>query len=101
MKHIQSFETFFARNLSEELDQTRHKAAKHIEDIETDNESDKKAEKDVQDYLDDKSEYCPRCGEHNDDCQCQSDDPWSTQNYHRVPPGKKEKSKAKQDFKTK
>lgn len=101
MKHIQSFETFFARSLSEELDQTRHKAAKHIEDIETDNESDKKAEKDAQDYLDDKSNYCPRCSEHKDDCQCAGEDPWSTQNYHRVPPGKKEKSKAKQDFKTK
>jgi hypothetical protein len=101
MKHIQTFETFFARFLSEELDQTRHKAAKHIEDIETDNESDKKTEKDAQDYLDDKSDYCPRCSEHKDDCQCQEDDPWSTQNYHRVPPGKKEKSKAKQEFKTK
>lgn len=101
MKHIRTFESFYAKNLSEELDVTRHKQVKHIEDIETENEKDQRTEKDAQDYLDDNAESCPRCGEHTDDCLCQSDDPWSTQNYHRVPPGKKEKSKAKQNFKTK
>ena len=35
MKHIQTFDAFFTKTLSEELDQTRHKAVKHIEDIET------------------------------------------------------------------
>jgi hypothetical protein len=56
-------------------------------------------EKEVEDYADKESEKCPRCGEHVDDCQCGSNDYWSTQTYHRVPKGELKKSKPKQEFK--
>jgi hypothetical protein len=68
----------------------RHKSVDHIENFEVKDKSDKKAETDAQHYIEDNIDYCPRCGEHQDDCQCGSDDPWSTQNYHRVPKGNAE-----------
>jgi uncharacterized protein (UPF0212 family) len=83
MKHIHSFEVFVTEG-------QRHKPVDHIENIEIEDKSDKKTEKDAQDYVDDNVDYCPRCGEHVDDCDCASSDPWSTQNYHRVPKGKTE-----------
>ena len=49
--------------------------------------------------MDSEKENCPRCGEHVEDCICEEDDPWSTQNYHRVPKGEEHKSKPKQEFK--
>lgn len=60
---------------------------------------DKELEKQIEDELEDISEDCPRCGEHVDACECAEKDPWSTQVYHRVPAGIKQKSKSKQDFK--
>lgn len=77
----------------------KDKHVDHIEDIEIKSESDEETEEELQNYVDDKSDHCPRCGEHEDDCQCGEDDPWSTQNYHRVPKGEIKKSKPKQDFK--
>lgn len=85
--------------ITEELGQVRHKKVNHIEDDEPKDKSDEKLEKDTEKYLDDKSDRCPRCDEHIDDCRCQDEDPWSTQNYHRVPKGKEQKSKPKQQFK--
>ena len=73
---IKSFKDF----ITEELDHVRHKKVKHVEDH-------------------DPEEECPRCGEHADECQCEEDDPWSTQNYHRVPKGTEHKAKPKQEFK--
>lgn len=78
---------------------TRDKAVDHIENIEITDDSDEEAEEEIEKYVNDKSEYCPRCSEHKKDCQCGKDDPWSTQNYHRVPKGEVEKSKPKQNFK--
>lgn len=77
----------------------RHKPVNHIEDIKIDDDSDKKAEDEIQDYLEDNIDTCARCGEHIDDCKCESGDPWSTQNFHRIPKGDVEKSKPKQNFK--
>jgi hypothetical protein len=71
----------------------------HIENIEIPDGSDKKLEADVAaggSYEDDE---CPRCGEMPDTCTCPVDDFWSTQTYHRLPKGKVEKSKPKQEFK--
>lgn len=92
---IKSFKEF----VTEGLDQVRHKKVKHVEDIENKDNSSKDTEKKAEEYLDSISEECPRCGEHIDDCRCETDDPWSTQNYHRVPKGKEEKTKPKQEFK--
>ena len=71
-------------------EEQRHKPVDHIEDIEITDKSNNKAEKEIQDYIGGNIDSCPRCGEHESDCQCGSDDPWSTQNYHRVPKGKVE-----------
>lgn len=89
----------FHEFISEGISDVRHKKVDHLEDKEREDKTDKKTEKEVEEYLDDISENCPRCGEHVDDCVCQEEDPWSTQNYHRVPKGKSEKSKPKQTFK--
>lgn len=86
MKHIHTFTSFINESIPL-IEAQRHKPANHIENIEIKDKSNKKAEEDVQNYLDDNSEFCPRCGEHRDDCQCGSKDPWSTQNYHRIPKG--------------
>jgi hypothetical protein len=83
MKHIKPFEHFL-------YEAQRDKPVDHVEDIEIKDKSNKKVEKDAQDYVADMVDYCPRCGEHVDDCECKSIDPWSTQNYHRVPKGKTE-----------
>ena len=58
-----------------------------------------KLEKETEDYLLKKDDSCPRCGESPDDCKCEEDDAWSTQNYHRVPKGTEHKAKPKQEFK--
>ena len=89
MKHIHTFDKFIT-------EAQRHTPVDHIENIEVKDKSNKKVEKEIQDYIGDNIEICPRCGERMEDCQCESNDPWSTQNYHRVPKGKIEKSKAKQ-----
>jgi hypothetical protein len=60
---------------------------------------DKDLESKVQDYIEKNSDNCPRCGEHMDDCQCDINDYWSTQNYHRVSKGITKKLKPKQKFK--
>ena len=61
--------------------------------------SDKDLEKKLSDEADEQSERCPRCNEPFDDCSCNDDDYWSTQNFHRAPKGTVEKSKPKQQFK--
>lgn len=78
----------------------KDKSVDHIENIEIGDDSDLEAEEEIQDYIEDRDEHCPRCGEHQEDCSCGTVDPWSTQNYHRVPKGVIKKEKAKQNFKT-
>ena len=56
-------------------------------------------EKEINDELEKVAEDCPRCGEHIESCECAEEDPWSTQNYHRVPKGSEYKAKPKQQFK--
>ncbi len=68
-------------------EEQRHKKVDHIENIEIKDKSDEDTERKAQKYIDDNAETCPRCNERHDDCQCESSDPWSTQNYHRVPKG--------------
>lgn len=93
---IKSFKDFIAEGLG----QVRDKKVKHTEDIESnDDGSSKEVEKKVNDYVDSVAEECVRCGEHIDDCKCESDDPWSTQVYHRAEKGKEYKAKPKQEFK--
>jgi hypothetical protein len=77
----------------------RHKPVNHIENTKLDDGSDIKSEEEIQKYVEDNADYCPRCSEHISDCQCDSKDPWSTQNYHRVPKGEVKKSEEKQKFK--
>ena len=60
---------------------------------------DAELEKEINDELEQIAENCPRCGEHIESCECAEEDPWSTQNYHRVPKGSEHKSKPKQQFK--
>ena len=88
-QHIQSFEQYI---LSEE-------EAKHIEDIEIDDESDKKHDKELEDGEDEDIDHCARCGERNVECSCEDDDAWSTQTFHRVPKGEEKSTEAKQKFK--
>jgi hypothetical protein len=92
---IKSFKDF----ITEELNHVRHKKVKHVEDHNPEDGKNKEAEVKAEEYLEDVKEDCPRCGEHVNDCQCEKDDPWSTQNYHRVPKGEEEKAKPKQEFK--
>ena len=92
---IKSFTDF----VNEELDHVRHKKVKHVEDHNPEDGKNKEAEDAAKEYLEDVEEECPRCGEHVEDCQCEEDDPWSTQNYHRVPKGAKHEAKPKQEFK--
>ena len=86
---IKSFKDF----ITEELNHVRHKKVKHVEDHDPEDGKNKEAEDKAEEYLEDVEEDCPRCGEHVNDCQCEEDDPWSTQNYHRVPKGEEEKTK--------
>lgn len=78
MKHISSFGNFITEG-------TKEKKVNHIESIEIKDGTDEKAEKEVQDFIN--NDYCPRCGEHPSECKCETSDPWSTQNYHRIPKG--------------
>lgn len=61
--------------------------------------NDKKLDKEVEKYMEEKDEDCPRCGEAPEDCTCQEDDHWSTQNYHRTLAGDKVELEPKQKFK--
>ena len=92
---IKSFKDF----ITEELNHVRDKKVKHVDDTENDDGSNKKLEKETEDYLLKKDDSCPRCGESPDDCKCEEDDAWSTQNYHRVPKGSEHTAKPKQEFK--
>jgi len=97
MKHIPSFKKFtneskrgimdYSKSKTWLKEAQRHKPVDHIENIEIKSESDEEADEKIQKYVDDNIDYCPRCGEHTSDCQCKGGDPWSTQNYHRVPKG--------------
>ena len=95
MKHIRSFSSFI-----NEGSIVKDKSVDHIENIEIGDDSNTEAEEEIHDYIEDRDEHCPRCGEHQEDCLCGTVDPWSTQNYHRVPKGVLKKEKAKQNFKT-
>lgn len=91
---VKPFKDFIAENA------VKHPKPNHIEDIDKkDDGTNKELEKKVQDDLEEISEECVRCGEHIDDCTCPSEDPWSTQVYHRTPKGEVEQSKPKQQFK--
>lgn len=92
---IKSFKDF----VNEGLSQVRDKKVDHIEDIDTPGDSNKEIAKKTEKYMDKIADECPRCGELPDDCKCEKEDPWSTQNYHRVPKGQAKKSKPKQKFK--
>ena len=83
---IKLYEEFF---LNEE-------EAKHIEDIEIDDGSDKEHDKELNKMEQEDVDTCPRCGEMEQDCECQDTDYWSTQTMHRVEKGK---TKPKQEFK--
>jgi len=87
--HIKSFDQFL---LSEE-------EAKHIEDIEIDDESDEKHERELEDYEKQETDTCPRCGETEGECRCSDDDYWSTQTFHRVEKGEEKSMEPKQKFK--
>jgi len=91
---IKSFNDFISENV------VRNPKPKHIEDIKKEDDgTDKDLEKKVQDELQEVEEECIRCGEHIEDCKCPSEDPWSTQVYHRAPKGEVKQSKPKQEFK--
>jgi hypothetical protein len=92
---IKSFKDF----ITEELDHVRHKKVNHVDDHDPEDESNPEAEQKAEEYLEDVEEECPRCGEREEDCKCADEDPWSTQNYHRVPKGTEHKAKPKQKFK--
>jgi|TARA_Y100000389_G_scaffold139097_1_gene136846 formamidopyrimidine-DNA glycosylase len=92
---IKSFKDF----INEDLEQVRDKKVKHLEDTDHKDGSNKELEKETEEYLDKIAEDCPRCGENIEDCLCEEDDAWSTQNYHRVPKGTEHKAKPKQEFK--
>ena len=62
-------------------------------------QNDKKLDAEVEEYMDKADEDCARCGEPPEECTCQDDDFWSTQNYHRTPPGDKVVNEPKQKFK--
>ena len=93
---IKKFKDFIAEGIKT----TRDKKVDHIEDNEPELKSDSKLEDVVDDYIEDKRDECPRCGNAPDECKCQDSDPWSTQNFHRVPKGEKTKAKPKQNFKS-
>ena len=94
----------FIKKYKEFLLEVRDKAIKHAGDKEEkefkDNDgSDKNLEKKIEDELEEVTEDCVRCGEHLSACKCESEDPWSTQVYHRAPKGIEQKGKSKQEFK--
>tara|TARA_B100000900_G_scaffold247130_1_gene210221 strand:+ start:307 stop:603 length:297 start_codon:yes stop_codon:yes gene_type:complete len=96
----------FIKNYSEFLLEVRDKKPKVAgEKTEKDHKDgnhkgvDKELEKKVNDELEAVEEECVRCGEHIESCKCEEEDPWSTQNYHRVPKGKEQTAKPKQEFK--
>lgn len=98
MKNIQTFEQF-VNDKRWLIESQRDTPVDHIEDIEPEDDSDVKTEEELTDYVNKHIDKCPRCGEHISDCICVTEDPWSTQNIHRVPKGKLEISKPKQNFK--
>lgn len=83
------------------FEEQRHKPVDHIEKQEISDGSDPDLEKEAEDFITDEEENCPRCSERYEDCKCPSDDPWSTQVYHRAPKGEIVKGKPKQNFKQK
>jgi len=96
----------FIKNYNEFLLEVRDKKPKVAgEKVEKDHKDgnhkgvNKELEKEVNDELEAVAEECVRCGEHIESCKCEEEDPWSTQNYHRAPKGKEEKTKPKQQFK--
>ena len=66
-------------------------------DLKNDLDLDKKIDK----YVTKKEDFCPRCEERFEECKCQEEDHWSTQNYHRTAPGDKVENEPQQNFKKK
>mgnify|MGYP003129414500 CR=1 FL=1 len=95
----------FVKKFTEFLLEVRDKKVHHAGDKEekkfkkNPDGSDVELEKEISDELETVTEDCPRCGEHYESCKCPEEDPWSTQNYHRVPKGEEHKEKPKQQFK--
>ncbi len=94
----------YIRTYADFLLEVRDKKVNHAGDKEDknfkkNNGSDADLEKEIADELEEVTEDCPRCGEHIDACKCETEDPWSTQVYHRAPAGDEFKGKAKQQFK--
>lgn len=94
MKHLFTFNRFINESSFE-----KDKKVNHIEDIELETDSDEELEKDIEDYIEEEGDYCPRCKEYIEDCSCETSDFWSTQTFHRVPKGEILKGKPKQNFK--
>ena len=96
----------FIKNYREFLFEVRDKkpepAGEKVAKAHKDNKhkgSNEELEKEIADELEEIAEDCPRCGERFESCKCETEDPWSTQNYHRTPKGIEQKTKPKQEFK--
>ena len=94
----------YIRNYADFLLEVRDKKINHAgdkeeKDFKKTNGSNPDLEKKIADELEAVTEECARCGEHLDACKCPTEDPWSTQVYHRAPKGEEHKGKPKQQFK--
>tara|TARA_R110001592_G_scaffold120112_2_gene323976 strand:- start:116 stop:406 length:291 start_codon:yes stop_codon:yes gene_type:complete len=76
-----------------------HAGDKEDKNFKNNNGSNPDLEKQIADELEEVTEDCARCGERIESCKCESEDPWSTQVYHRAPKGVEYKGKPKQQFK--
>jgi len=84
------------KNFSEFINESEVKSG---DDEDFNDGSNKKLDKEVDDYIEDNNDICPRCKEPLGDCKCEDEDYWSTKNAHRAPKGKEVKVKPKQNFK--
>ena len=74
----------FIKTYKDFLFEVRDKAIKHAGDDIDIVTKEEETEEVVNKYISKKKEHCPRCEEHIKNCKCETDDPWSTQNYHRT-----------------
>lgn len=72
------------KKFSQFLSEEKSKKVNHIERQEVPVKSDPKLEDEINAFMSDVEESCPRCGENYEDCECQDHDYWSTHTYHRV-----------------
>ena len=92
---IKSFSDFLYEKVK-----IKDKTPDHIENYEPKEKKDKDLEDEVEEYMGDVEDLCPRCGEPEDECRCEEADPYSTNVAHRAPRGEVKKSKPKKNFKT-